>query len=690
MPYKDELKDNVRFRGMFENVPDIEDVEYFLNRSECRVDKVLPTVLNIFRDEIEHLERAIKVKSTRFLERLAEVQSTFRLSDAETHLLSMAVLYKISERFESLCDAVPSGRRNYFNWAVKLQNLTNLKRHELMKATSSESLIRKLGFIDRDGEAKNEIVEFLIGTGKIGLTSSYFKKFEGAAIPLEKLMIAPTDVEAIRTILANRSPKTGVNILLAGPPGTGKTETVHALARELGLSLYEVASMPNTRNDDGDTAGANGMFRMRGLVACRNSIGSYDDGAILIDEADALIGSGRPDGLLGSLFGTFGSTVGKAITNDALDSAVCPQFWVVNSLNGIDPSTRRRFDYAVRYERSTPKDRLMIWETATRKFGLARYLSRDDLERFSREHPVDAGGITSALKNAANLPAEYMTKKEFVRYIEQLLEAQGLFTENRSGTEVVRRRAGEQVDITTLNIEPAADMKRILAVAAKWREDAGANSLNILLQGPPGTGKTHFAHHLAELLGKQLHVKTCSEILSPYVGMTEKTIREIFRQAERENAVLFLDEVDSLLSSRESAVRSWEVTQVNELLSALETFKGVFLAATNHASSLDKASMRRFHFRLRFGELAPAAAELFYRKLLAGFAEDAITPTVRKRLSSMTGLVPSDFANVRRRMTLVPGMTVPHAEMIDGLLEMRNSRSPERRALIGFTSTDGA
>ncbi|HQG27062.1 MAG TPA: hypothetical protein PLY73_00785 [Candidatus Ozemobacteraceae bacterium] len=100
--------------------------------------------------------------------------------------------------------------------------------------------------------------------------------------------------------------------------------------------------------------------------------------------------------------------------------------------------------------------------------------------------------------------------------------------------------------------------------------------------------------------------------------------------------------------------------------------------------------MRRFHFRLRFGELAPAAAELFYRKLLAGFAEDAITPTVRKRLSSMTGLVPSDFANVRRRMTLVPGMTVPHAEMIDGLLEMRNSRSPERRALIGFTSTDGA
>ncbi|HOY66614.1 MAG TPA: AAA family ATPase [Candidatus Ozemobacteraceae bacterium] len=565
---------------------------------------------------------------------------------------------------------------------LKLFEFLDANRLDMLKYASPEGALQKLGLLDRDGDIRGEVVEFLVGGRREPLTSSYFDRFKGPSLPLEKLMIVKKDVETIRTLLSNRKPKQGINILLAGPPGTGKTETVHSLAKELGLNLFEIASMQKRHDGDGDIGQSNDYFRMRALVACRYAFGDYPDTAVLIDESDSLLGGGGSR----SLFGPSRSSLGKAMINDGLDTAVCPQFWIANDIDGIDPSTRRRFDYAIRYERPTPKDRVSIWETAANKHGMAGLLRPEDLERFAREWPVSAGGIDSALRNAARVPKKAMTRSEFVAYINRLIESQLLFTEEEGKAETVRAASEEQVAIEMLNIEPAANLKCILEVVARWREAPEKRGLNILLQGPPGTGKTHFARRLAELLGRPLHAKTGSEILSPYVGMTEKTIREVFRQAGRESAVLFLDEIDSLLSSREKAVRSWEVTQVNELLSALESFDGVFVAATNHVSTLDSASMRRFHFQLEFGPLTPAGAETFYRDLLAGFAGGDVPAGVAAQLRRLTGLVPSDFANVRKRLTLVPGMTATHDELLGGLADMCKARFPRRKQAIGFNN----
>jgi len=76
-----------------------------------------------------------------------------------------------------------------------------------------------------------------------------------------------------------------------------------------------------------------------------------------------------------------------------------------------------------------------------------------------------------------------------------------------------------------------------------------------------------------------------------------------FRDATESGAVLLIDEVDSFLQDRRRAARSWEVTQVNEMLTQMESFRGLFIASTNLMEELDPATMRRFDVKLRFDYL---------------------------------------------------------------------------------------
>ena len=91
----------------------------------------------------------------------------------------------------------------------------------------------------------------------------------------------------------------------------------------------------------------------------------------------------------------------------------------------------------------------------------------------------------------------------------------------------------------------------------------------LLFSGPPGTGKTAYARYLAERLNLSIQQKRASDLLSPFVGMTESNIAEAFATAEREGALLLIDEADSLFIDRRTACASWERSQTNELLTRM-------------------------------------------------------------------------------------------------------------------------
>jgi len=125
----------------------------------------------------------------------------------------------------------------------------------------------------------------------------------------------------------------------------------------------------------------------------------------------------------------------------------------------------------------------------------------------------------------------------------------------------------------------------------------------LLFHGPPGTGKTGLAHHPAQALDRPLRVRRASDLVSKWVGETEKNLCAMFEEAAADESVLLLDEADSFLQERGLAHRSWEVTEVNELLTQMEGFGGLFICATNFIEQLDPAAMRRFSPKLAFGPL---------------------------------------------------------------------------------------
>jgi transitional endoplasmic reticulum ATPase len=91
--------------------------------------------------------------------------------------------------------------------------------------------------------------------------------------------------------------------------------------------------------------------------------------------------------------------------------------------------------------------------------------------------------------------------------------------------------------------------------------------------------------------------------MNMFVGETEKEIANAFAQAQIDNAILVIDEADGFLRDRAGAGWSWEVAQVNELLTQMEAFEGIFVASTNLIDTMDAASLRRFDFKLKFDYL---------------------------------------------------------------------------------------
>jgi SpoVK/Ycf46/Vps4 family AAA+-type ATPase len=144
-----------------------------------------------------------------------------------------------------------------------------------------------------------------------------------------------------------------------------------------------------------------------------------------------------------------------------------------------------------------------------------------------------------------------------------------------------------------------------------------------------------------------------------WVGGTEKNIANAFEEAREEGAVLVFDEVDSFLQDRRNAQRSWEVTQVNEMLVQMENFEGIFIATTNLMSGLDQASLRRFDMKLEFKYLKlPQAWRLLKAETTLLGIEIEEKMEIKRAVRNMRQLTPGDFAAVRRQHRFRPIVSV--------------------------------
>jgi SpoVK/Ycf46/Vps4 family AAA+-type ATPase len=127
--------------------------------------------------------------------------------------------------------------------------------------------------------------------------------------------------------------------------------------------------------------------------------------------------------------------------------------------------------------------------------------------------------------------------------------------------------------------------------------------LNVLFSGPSGTGKTMAAEIIARYVELDIYKIDLSNVVSKYIGETEKNLSKIFKEAQTSNAILFFDEADALFGKRsevKDAHDRYANIETGYLLQKMEEYDGVVILATNLSKNIDDAFLRRMHIVIEF------------------------------------------------------------------------------------------
>jgi transitional endoplasmic reticulum ATPase len=399
-------------------------------------------------------------------------------------------------------------------------------------------------------------------------------------------------------------------VLLYGPPGTGKTLMAKAVANEAGASFYSIQGPEIISKYYGQSEE---KLRERFEEAEKNA-----PSIIFIDEIDSI--APRREDVHGEVERR---VVAQLLTlMDGLSGR--GQVIVIGATNredAIDPALRRpgRFDREIEIGVPSSEGRMVILEIHTRGMPM-----EDDvnLEEFARITHGFVGADLAALAREAAMnclarlvpelelgnpiPTEVLEKMRVtlddfngaLREIEPsamrevLVEIPRVTWEDVGGLDDVKRQLKEMVE---LPMEKPESFKRLGIKPAK----------GILLYGPPGTGKTLMAKALANESNANFISIKGPEIMSKWVGESEKAVRRVFKKAKQVSpAIVFLDELDSIAPKRGRDGDS-NVTErvVNQLLTSLDGLEGLgskvtVMAATNRPDIVDPALLRPGRFDL--------------------------------------------------------------------------------------------
>jgi SpoVK/Ycf46/Vps4 family AAA+-type ATPase len=175
------------------------------------------------------------------------------------------------------------------------------------------------------------------------------------------------------------------------------------------------------------------------------------------------------------------------------------------------------------------------------------------------------------------------------------------------------------------HVRARAQVHEVWGLAAK-----GARGLSItaLFSGASGTGKTMAAEVIANELGLDLYRIDLSQVVSKYIGETEKNLRRVFDAAEEGGAILLFDEADALFGKRSEVKDShdrYANIEVSYLLQRMEAYRGLAILTTNLKDSLDGAFLRRIRFAVSFPFPSAEQREAIWRRVLpAGVPRDEL------------------------------------------------------------------
>ncbi|ABL78081.1 CDC48 family AAA ATPase [Thermofilum pendens] len=454
-------------------------------------------------------------------------------------------------------------------------------------------------------------------------------------------------------------------VLFYGPPGTGKTLLAKAVANETGAYFIAINGPEIMSKFYGESE-----QRLREIFeeATKNA-----PAIIFIDEIDAI--APKREEVTGEVEKRVVAQL-LALMDGLKERGQVIVIAATNRPDDIDPALRRpgRFDREIAFPVPDKRARREILQVHTRNMPLAEDVNLDELAEIT--HGFTGADLAALCREAAmhalrrflpkidieseKIPTEILkelkvTREDFMQALKDVqpsalrevyIEVPEVHWDDIGGLEDVKQQLREAVELPLRHPE-------------YFREMGIDPPKGILLYGPPGTGKTLLAKAVAtESEANFIGVKG-PEILSKWVGESEKAVREIFRKARQAApCVIFFDEIDSIVPRRgqrfDSGVTDRIVNQLLTEMDGLERLEGVVvIAATNRPDIIDPALLRPGRFdRLIYVPPPDEKARLEILKVHTRrmpLAEDVDLAEIARKTEGYTG---ADLAAVCKEAAL--------------------------------------
>lgn len=578
---------------------------------------------------------------------LALLQECFGLSEIETNILYIIGLFDKMNRYYD-------DKLDYLEFCLLLASVLQTSPTKIQKLLMADMPLRKFDFIDD----RHRSGEFVLRDFAERLMIEPFSKQEmmkslARIYPKSTLEIADFSYmkEKLDMLLNYCKNAKNPSVFLYGKPGVGKNEIAALIAKELHKDLWEIHNINNQGEIEKD--------RLEQFIRAQSMLNA-DKSVILLDECEEFFPS---------LYPKYNEDkASKNTLNKVLESVKIPSIFLSNSAD-IDPAFLRRFDIVLEIKTPSKEKKQTIIEKALKSQRIQ--LDSMIISQIS-ESSLSQGVLLSACKVAKTLAKHKLSSFEKKDSKDRVRKSQ-IITDSLiqvlnehlklQGQKLIATSKPKSLLYDMSLINASVDMKslceKIKNVCGAKDSSDSAQGIRILAHGMAGSGKSEFAKALAKELNRPIMLKRASDLLSMWVGESEQNIAQAFSEAEKKGAILVLDEVDSFLQDRSEAERSWEISQVNEMLTQMENFEGIFIATTNFMTNLDKASIRRFDMKVEFKPLDSAkfikAFGLYARHLgISDYVAFLESSFAKRAIEKLNNICFGDFALIARSARFEP------------------------------------
>lgn len=537
-------------------------------------------LLDILNNRLQNLE----IKKDRIYKNIQNLKKLLGLDEVEFKLFTYAVLYHNSEDefsrlFRNLFE-LKNGNSNYFyhciNELSQALDMNVTKTRNALKTLLDSKALYSIG--PKEHINLNESMQRAILSNKNLDYSSFLGKERKTSL-LWKNFSHVKNKELIKSLIENaiKSDKKGINILLYGLQGSGKTVFASTLAKELKMKAYFIGEEEHVASSEASSTKRD--IRVDSLVVANNLVKNLDENIFFIlDEAEDLLSYNM----------YMMENKQKVFWNRLLEENNKPIIWICNDISSMDKAFLRRMSFIEKFEELDKEHVAAQLNKSAKKHKL-------QLDRTTTDKIISYSLPVATIVNSMECTSMVKGTNE---QLLTLIESKVKVLDNKKMVDTETKLPKEYgVEFVNTKID--------LEVLKNKIKETGRMNFSMCLYGPSGTGKSLYAKYIAKELGLEVNYKRCSDLISMYVGQTEINIRNAFEQAKEQKKMLIFDEADSFLQDRRKAQRSWEVTEVNEMLTNMEYAEYPFICTTNLMTEgyIDPAFMRRVTIKLKFDYL---------------------------------------------------------------------------------------